>query len=355
MSSIWFFSDPHIGTMRTAHTTQASRLRLRDAIFQQALRLVSPHNHSTYCLGDLFDTESNDERSILDGWQIASRCQRVLAGNHDLPNREGKVSSLQMIAEMMEYGRVVLGATDEHGYRFTSEPEAVVIMVPHVATQELFDKSLNEAWKHAARCTRDRAIILCLHCNYNSGLIHNDASLNLTSYQAEWLLEKFDYVLLGHEHMPRTLHEGRLIILGNTHPTSFSDISDKYLWEFDGKEFKKHLIWDASLGHCDVDWQTLVKPWAEAQATRIHAEGAQFLDITGVAPPDMLPKVAAGIAQLWRDNPDLLMVRNSVQSEFVAPEVQKATRSLDLPARISTALADTDLLPVWQSYLEKAQ
>jgi hypothetical protein len=332
---------------------------LRDALYGQARKALElAECGPSYCLGDLFDTESNDELVIKQGYQVASMCQRTLAGNHDLPNREGKLSSLQLIAGMVRYeDQVVLGSVGEPGFALSREGNAAIFMVPHMASQHLFDTSISEAIHYAMDGWRqsNNRLILCLHCNYNSGLIHNDASLNLTSRQAEELLETFDFILLGHEHMPRRLHNDRLIILGNTHPTSFSDISDKFIWEFDGKEFKSHKIWNARQGHCEVDWQTLVKPWTEAQATRINAEGAQFLDITGAAPPDMLPKVAAGIAQLWRDNPDLLMVRNSVQSEFVAPEVHQATRTLDLPTRISTALEDTDLLPIWQSYLEKAQ
>lgn len=349
MSSIWFFSDPHIGTMRTSHTTQASRLRLREALDDQAWKaLAKAGSRPVYCLGDLFDTESNDERAIGQGYRIAQQCEKVLAGNHDLPNREGKVSSLQLIAGMLEEDQVVLGSVDEYGYSVTSEAAAAVFMIPHMATQELFDKSLQEVWDHAGRCTKDRALILCLHCNYNSGFIQNDASLNLTTEQADWLLERFNYVLLGHEHIPRKSHDGRLIVLGNTHPTSFSDISRKLVWEFDGEEFKGHEIWNVD-GFKSLNWEDMVQGTAEL-------DGVQFLDIVGTAPPDQLPKIAASIAKLWRDNPNLLMVRNSVQSEFVAPEVNHtATRSLDLPARISTALADTDLLPVWQSYLEQAQ
>lgn len=343
MSSIWFFSDPHIGTMRTSHTTQASRLRLRDALYEQAMDIMWP-SEPVYCLGDLFDTESNDERVIQHGYRVAQQCEKVLAGNHDLPNREGKLSSLQLIAGMLEEDQVVLGSVDEPGFQVDAHDLAHVYLVPHMATQALFDQSLQEVHDFAGREVKDRPKILCLHCNYNSGFIQNDASLNLTTAQADWLLERFDYVLLGHEHVPRKLHGGQLIILGNTHPTSFSDISRKVIWEFNDTGFREHEIWSTD-GFMSLNW--------EDASTEI--EGVQFLDIVGSAPSDQLPKIAASIAKLWRDNPNLLMVRNSVESEFVAPEVHQATRSLDLPARISTALADTDLLPVWQSYLEQAQ
>lgn len=341
--SIWFFSDPHIGTVRNSHTTVQSRAALKFELFKTSARLIEvTGSDPLFCLGDLFDTDSNDEATIMQGADVVKRCTAVLGGNHDLPNREGKLSSLQLLSSVIP-GRIVCGSTDEPGYMLYITAEAVVYMVPHMATQDLFDLSLSEVLGAASQVV-DRSKVLCLHCNYNSGLIHNDASLNLTREKADELLEVFDYVLLGHEHEHRTLHGGKLIILGNTHPTSFSDISDKYLWEFDGSGFRPHLLWSRSDGYLNMDW--------EQGSDELH-DTVQFIEITGKAPAERLPDIAQGIASLWKTCPNLLMVRNNVEADVALPEVDTTvSRTLDLPSRISLALADSDLLPIWNEYLE---
>jgi hypothetical protein len=271
-----------------------------------------------------------------------------MAGNHDLPNREGKLGSLQLLADMLpgdcdERSPIVLGSVSQPGFDFVGDCGAYVYLVPHMATQELFDISLDEVTDFVGR---DETSILCLHCNYNSGLIHNDASLNLTAERAEKLLETFDYVLLGHEHMPRTLHNGRLIILGNTHPTSFSDVGDKFLWEFDGKQFIQHPIWSKADGYRELRYGDSVR----------MDELVQFIEVTGTVPSEQLPNIAQAITKLWKEWPNLLMVRNNVQSDSIVPEVDHAVcRSLDLPSRISAALESTDLHSIWQHYREAAQ
>lgn len=344
--SIWFFSDPHVGVNRSSHTTNASRERLREAVFQAAMGAVgvAGGDDPVYCLGDLFDTDTNSEVTILQGHQIARECDRVLGGNHDLPNREGKLSSLQLLDQTMPGSPIVVGGSEPH---FVCDvlPEGMsVLMVPHMLTQELFEQSLLASLTIAK--THRRVRILCLHCNYDSGFIQNDASLNLSKEDAEFLLETFDYILLGHEHMPRTELDGRLIILGNTHPSSFADISDKFIWEFDGERFHRHMIWGLDKGYQRIKWDDLL----DAEIS------AQFVDVVGSATAAEMPTIAAAISNLWKSSPHLLMVRNNVECiESTSATPVSATRALDIPTRVAAALDGTDLRPVWDSYLEKVQ
>jgi DNA repair exonuclease SbcCD nuclease subunit len=346
--SIWFFSDPHLGLVRTSHTTVQSRAALKQELFRVAARLIEiTGSDQLFCLGDLFDTDTNDEATILQGAEIIKRCTMVLGGNHDLPNREGKLSSLQLLDQVIPH-KIVCGSTDEPGFGRGINP--AVYFVPHMATQELFEQSLGEARADADSLKGaypGSALILCLHCNYNSGLIHNDASLNLTREKADELLSSFDYILLGHEHESRTLHGGKLIILGNTHPTSFSDISDKYIWEFEDGKFTPHMIWSKQAGYRNIDWEA---------GTGEISDTVQFIEITGKAPAERLPDIAQNIAKLWKTHTNLLMVRNNVESDISLPEVDVAvSRTMDLPSRISHALADSDLLSIWNHYVEVAQ
>ena len=82
----------------------------------------------------------------------------------------------------------------------------------------------------------------------------------------------------------------------------------------------------------------------------------QFVDVTGSATLEQMPDIAQQVAQLWRDHPGLLMVRNSVECATSLAAIEVEThKHLDLPSRISTALEGNDLLPLWTHYLGAAQ
>lgn len=339
-----FWSDPHLGLNRTSHTTPASRKALRDALFNQAKRIVT--GADTYiCLGDLFDTTDNEESIILQGAEIANRCGLVLSGNHDLPNRDGKLSSLQLIGELATESAIALD--DDSPQHFVLEfPEARVVAVPHKRTQQLFDEALNVLM--AGNNGRDKPRILTLHCNYNSGYAHDDATLNLTREQAEWLLKVFDYILIGHEHIARADFDGRLQILGNTHPTSFSDISNKYMWRFDGTALQPLPIWSADENSWVYDWEALVSGQV------FGGDSAEFVEITGTAPAARMPDIAKAIQKFWSEHPETYMVRNNVKAEQLILEQVEVSKALDIPSKITASLQGSKLLPLWQQYLERA-
>jgi DNA repair exonuclease SbcCD nuclease subunit len=343
--SIWFFSDPHLGLNRLSHTTTASRRALGNALVQACQKAVFlAGKEPVFCLGDVFDVESNDESVIAQAAHLLVSCQWVLGGNHDLPNRSSKLSSLQLL-EQVSRVQVVAPAQGEEGiaqpalgYALTAE--AAVYGVPHCATQALFEEALarvvNLAQRYQAGTTVPR--ILCLHCNYASSFADQETSLNLTREWATQLLETFDYILLGHEHIPRTDLNGRLRILGNTHPTSFSDLSDKFAWEFDGERFIPHLLWSEAEGYRECAWPNL--------------EPAQFVRVTGQVPTEQAGEVAQAVAELLRQ-PEVYMVRNDVTVDTVTAAERTFDRALDVPARITQALENSELAPIWAEYLTR--
>lgn len=346
--SLAFFTDPHLGVQRSAHTTTASRQRLQDAVFQQALNVLRRTGGVYYneeairvCLGDLFDQETNPEHVILQGLQIAGGCHYVMAGNHDLPNRHGKASSYDVLSSAAGSAScpIHLSWTDQSTCAYT--PHGTLFLVPHKASQELFDEALNNVYLQAPATASPR--ILCLHCNYDSPFVQNDASLNITAAQVEHLLTVFDYVLLGHEHQPRKLHDGRLIILGNTHPTSFSDISDKFYYIWDGERFTENLIWSKADGYREIQWDA---------PDQTLPDSVQFVNVVGNAPADQQASIAAKVVRLWKTHPNLLMVRSHVVVDDPLGDVPtEVTRTLNLPDRVSAALEGTDLQPLWHDYL----
>lgn len=351
-----FWSDPHLGLTRTSHTTPASRANLRDALYDQAIQIVdlaALDGDTSFCLGDLFDTTENDEKTILQGARVAEKCALVLAGNHDLANRDGKVSSLELIGNLAAESSIAIADSSED-YFVLEFPEAYVVSIPHKRTQQLFDETIdNLSYNMAEGRYIDKPYILLLHCNYCSHFATDDASLNLTKEQAEGLLDYLDYILIGHEHIPRADFGGRLQILGNTHPTSFSDISDKFIWTFQDGELTKKNIWSTD-SHLVQGWEWLlneVNNPGDAMHKELVFGGVQFIEIEGTAPASKLPDIARAVQKLWGMCPDAFMIRNNVKAETVEVEVRTLNKALDIPSRISADLQGTPFGTLWEHYL----
>jgi DNA repair exonuclease SbcCD nuclease subunit len=330
--AITFWSDPHLGLRRNSHTTPASRERLREAVFLAASRAADMG--PSVCLGDLFDTTDNEEADIALGNSIVANTHYVLAGNHDLPNREGKLSSLELIKQVNgdPGNRIVVGnptTVTLQGYKLA--------LVPHQPTQERFEECL-------AAVAAVGGDVLCLHCNYESGFVGNDYTLNLSREQAEFLLQSFRYVLLGHEHEYRSAFNGRLQILGNVHPTSFADIGNKFVWTLDDKGLRPTQVWDRK-AFAEIPWNVL------NTYSYTELEHLQFIDVVGEAPASAMPAIAKEIQQVWSIAPHLLMLRNSVKVLEERREFGEITSAQDVPSRISNDLKGTELEQVWHDYL----
>lgn len=339
-----FFTDPHLGLERNSHTTPASRGRLKQEVFNQLDNVFDIQADFYICAGDLFDKHTVDNQTLLQGLEVAKLCDVVLSGNHDSTNRVNALSSMEVIKTVLD--------TEAIGV-LPVNSQVNIVWVNHELNQDLFLEALETA-KHEAT----KNSILVLHCNYDSPFAHDDASLNLTRDKAKELLEHFSYVVLGHEHQHRTDFDGRLFILGNTHPTSFADISDKFCWEFsfdqpspsniEGESWsiKPHLIWSKDNGLLELDASEL------AQITKLP-KAVQFIEVTGKVTRDKVAGVAKQVADLWSKSENLLMVRNNTTCEQEVVEAPTAPKDIkDIPTQVSKALAGTELEILWNNYLE---
>lgn len=346
---VTFFSDPHLGLERHTHTSPESRNRLKNALYEQAL-FCTRQARPVICLGDLFDTATNDEKTIQHGYAVASR-SIVLGGNHDSTNRDDKPSSLELLSGIMgssgeSEGRIALG------YQVRRIADHLVIhLVPHCMTQTAFMGLLDEL---EVRTREDERHILCLHCNYESPFASNEATLNLTREQAARLLERFDRILIGHEHNARSDFGGRLQLLGSCHPTSFHDCqTDKYMWRMtETGDLIPEVIWDSSVGY--------VKVTAEQALTNDLPDlaGCQFLDIQGELPATDLPALARRVADLWKTTPSLFQLRNEAIAREVSQQAESTawSRMTTLPERITLDLdGDEALLNLWNHYVQQVQ
>lgn len=342
--SILFFTDPHIGLNRVTNTTPASRVKLKDAVFGKVLSVVDKASCNV-CIGDLFDTYSNDEADLLAGDVLLSELDVCLAGNHDVTNRKDSIGSLQFLSTW-HAGKVWLTPFGEAGVRSLHTGEALLVGVPHTASQELFEQSLEVAHAEAASNAEVRKrglpMILLLHCNYECPFAEAETTLNLTEAWATKLLEVYDYVILGHEHQPRDLFGGRLVILGNTHPTSFADISDKRVAVLEGGKLTFRTVWSAAEGYV---------VWDHSQVPETCDQ--QFVRITGQLDAAGAVEISKKIATLWKNSPNLLAVKlDAVIQQADVKEGEKVNVE-SLPETIRKDLAGTDMEHLFNELLDR--
>lgn len=316
MTILRFFTDPHIGKELKANTTPASRTLLSQQLTLHALQAATmPHPEgkrveATICGGDLFDQDTNPEHILLAGAKVAQKCTVVLGGNHDVVNIKGRESSLSALAELTEDERFIMPPGPGYSSGRTIPLGDVDLhVIPHHSRQQEFDKALESALEMAGQSSSSQRNILLVHCNYNLTFEAGENDLNLTDAKARQLLRVFDYIVMGHDHRPRWECDDRLLILGNTHPTSFSDLGEKYVWFYDSESNTWHREVNAADQLMVAKASELIDDW---KLERMHEyAGAEWIDIVGELPPEAAADLAKAIRQLWKENEYLYAVRAS--------------------------------------------
>lgn len=341
---ILIYSDPHLGLKRTANTTLKSSLALRDALLSQALKVCTDFSshyecQASFCAGDLFDSFSNSEEVIRSAAEVVNKTTLILAGNHDMENRADSVGSLQLLRDIHPSPEkfLVNDMNDSEPYGTTLEGTEF-LFVPHTPTQEKYEHALLQA-AQAAREGADNGTwkVLITHCNLMAGYPDaSDSTLNLSKELVEQLLQDFHKILLGHEHVPNSFYEGRVQVIGNLHPTGFSDISDKRV-----------LIYDTQTGAIEF-----VPVWRKDEwyysgpASNANDRSCSFYDLQD----DLLPGEANKlVSRLFTKG--AMAVRISGQESLSAARLEQAQESLEsLPEKISRDLKENrpDLYPLWE-------
>ena len=223
---VLIFSDPHLFLDRKAHFTRDSSIR-REALSKQTLvtLLDNYRGYFTVCAGDFFNSFSNSETNILESVGLASRMDKILAGNHDHSKRTEVRSSMDVLKHLVPEFVV----TEPEAYPVSQT--SVFYLVPHQLTQEKFEGVLNGCKKQLKKGYK---YYLFVHCNYSPWHEQEEGTLSLSRSQAQELLSAgFNRIFIGHEHAPREDFDGRVVVIGNTYPTGFADLSSK-----------RHLILD---------------------------------------------------------------------------------------------------------------
>lgn len=357
-----FFSDPHLGVQRTSNTTTRSAAALREVVYDRTVEIIGSFEycHGVYCLGDLFDTPSNNENTIMQGYSVLSGITGCIAGNHDIVNRAGAVSSLQLLKE-------IFAGTNEFKIILNSDlgsPYTCVIahdnlgltLVPHAMTQKLFCESLDIALN--ATTANPGYRVLGLHCNVGvpgyADPTDDGTTLFLTQDYQERLLNVYDRILVGHEHVPHSFHQGRLQILGNVFPLGFGEIANRYRYVLDTETCELEAI-----ETFNSDEHYLELPVGDLLASNGEYESsASLVQITGLIKHTEYADLARSLAKFWKLNDNVLMVKNAVQIEDVGKPGKKGAQGFiprTLPELVDEAVANTSFKPEYDESVAAAE
>jgi DNA repair exonuclease SbcCD nuclease subunit len=340
MPKVLLYSDPHIGLTRRAHYTEASS-RAREAfVVSELTQLLQDSINAGHafriCAGDFFDKESVSEQTILDSLPIAERTDFIMAGNHDLSNRDGKATSFSILAEIVGQKALIADYKDNIG--FSAEIGSTLFcFAPHVLTQAAYEAMIEDLRLEAAKFAGYRVLIA--HCNYNMNqALLSESTLNLSQELAYNLLADFHYIAIGHQHTPMDLCEGRIKIIGSYQPTAF-----------DNMESKRALVFDTETGLFE-DLQT----WGAEQhyysglASDTPTDFRQYCDLLL---DDMNPGEAQKLAtDLFRAGAFGVRLRRPEEEEKGERKEVSVAAFHRLPETISQELQESrpHLVPLWE-------
>ncbi|MCK5431660.1 MAG: hypothetical protein KAJ03_02895, partial [Gammaproteobacteria bacterium] len=263
-------------------------------------------------------------------------------GNHDIRNDKGTLGSLDLISKygstecliaLADYGKPFFETLDYGG--------VTVYAVPYQHSQELFDKVLRVVAKQAA--PNPNVTILALHCDYDMRFEATDMMQVLTKEAAVEALKSVDHIILGHEHVSATHLDGRLVIAGNIFPTSFSDISNKYVWKFDRGAWSRVQVWNENTAYFSTDAN-------EITASTVLTETCNFVDISGEVKQNQVLPLARIISSWWDKYGDnLCAVRMGFTIEGTkVDKVDYGSDIVSLPDRVRDSLkSNPNMLSLW--------
>ena len=303
-------NDIHIGAIRSAGTTPASALALRQYALASFSSLLDHINEDLVILGDLFDTYSIAMTDLLTTYQTLTRWLEkghnltLIPGNHDLSTDSAKMSSFQFMGQLLINHPNVQYIS---GGGWVDEKEGVYC-ISHVHNQDLFDMELAKV----PECK-----FLLVHCNYDNHFAKDsDHSLNLSEEQAK--ASKAQTIVFAHEHAPRRLLGGKVVVMGNQFPMSISDCldgSDKFMHRI-GNEIEPIKVWDRKENYVEMDWRSP------------ESTTANFIRFVGTASAEESAAAADTVAR-YRKGSEAFVVGNGVRVQTAEGQEQLEVESLE--------------------------
>lgn len=326
---IGMFTDPHIGLRRLSGTTAESQVRLKFLLENMAHSAIETLRQKeakeVICLGDLFDKFSNSEEDIAVGAKIVEKCDYVLAGNHDVSNQVSKSGSLKLLSQISESGdNVVISKDPSVPYMeiLKNTDSFLVVAIPHCINAETFHSSIEHAIAGASSAGSKFKYLL-LHCNVGEGFGETMSSheLWLTAEYAEKALRVFDRIFIGHEHepsfknvengkfVPSDLDDAGIVILGNTYPLSFGEISDRSVYILNAAR-------NTVESFCTVtSKEILTKVKVEDLVLGGVKVSTPYVRIEGTLKYEDTAKFYSNVSRIFKENPTLIMIGKYYEEE----------------------------------------
>jgi DNA repair exonuclease SbcCD nuclease subunit len=250
-------------------------------------------------LGDLFDTYSTSDYTLVDGYALAKSCVYTLAGNHDLSKNLDKRSALSLLGGV--FGCSVVADQP----KIVNEGFTTFVLVPHQHTQDLFEETLDSVVTRIQNGTiKNRYVVLGLHCNF--GPVSGPAGDNyLTPAKAKQLRDAGVHLIVsGHEHNFRTPMDG-VVMLGSILPFSFGEMEEKFVMDYDTQKgtYKLESIWKPS-EYLRVSAEDFV-------TTDTLADNKVFIEVTGEVDLKQAVEVNRTIVRLFKNQESLLALKNN--------------------------------------------
>lgn len=322
------FSDPHLGRAWGAHAVPLTRDKLTEkyALPFNEIRARYPSTPKI-CGGDLFDRAHNNEKLIHQAMLLAVDVDFILAGNHDHASRESALTSLQLMARSGTEGIVM---AEDHLNRADAQYEQIggvgVYLVPHHATQALFEEAVYDCLAHAKEDSGPKVMVV--HANHGPiGGGKPDSSLYVTPQLEAAIHQHVDLLFLGHEHLPRKI--GKTYIMGSTQPCNFGELGPRFCYEIhrNGSELLvKQQELATTMTSATYSAADIIRCGAAGGATELVAD---LVTLDGTAPMAMTRQVQRLVKDFFAAG--ALAVRMNVewqQGEQTGAQVSGSMRNL---------------------------
>jgi hypothetical protein len=334
-------NDTHLGVQRNAGTTPRSSSALKEWLNSEFASLVHRAEGDLCILGDLFDqylvpnTDLVSAVATLSFWckQHPHNTLHLVAGNHDLSKDSSRLSSFEVLCQLLEYMHKNVSIHMEPGW-----VKEGVWVIPHCVNQDLFDIYLEQV----PEGTR----VLLLHANYdNFHAEQSDGSLNVKESVAQGLVERGVTLVFAHEHQHRLALDGNVIVVGNQIPTSVADClgaPNKYKLEIDGEAPRLVRVLQVSDVFERRDWRNLGTPPLSGDT--------KFIRVEGSATANEAADVVTAISK-YRSKSDAFVITNAVKIEGISelkdlPATLEAAKAFDVLSAILETLDERERVVV---------
>ena len=302
-------NDIHIGAIRSAGTTPASALALREYALLALAGMLECIDEDLVILGDLFDTYSVPMKDLLDtytllrDWLKRGHKLTLVPGNHDVSTDSAKMGSFQFM------GKLLLDHPTVQYLPAGGWVSEGVYAIPHMPNQDIFNMEL-------AKVPQCR--FLLLHANYDNHFAkESDHSLNVSEDQAKESLAQT--LVFAHEHATRIALNGKVWVMGNQFPMSISDCldgSDKFMHQIAGDKINPIKVWDRKENYVEMDWRSP------------ESTTANFIRFVGTASAEESAAAADTVAR-YRKGSEAFVVGNGVRVQTAEGQEQLEVESLE--------------------------